>query len=151
MSQLDQTTLERIADFLAETSDPWWVLGSAAMALIGVDPGEIRDIDLLVSAKDARALMRKHGLTNQADGGTDQYRSDFVLTPDLGDRPVEILSGYQICQGGIWAPAQPQSRQSIQTGSVTMFVPDRAEQIALLKRLGRPKDLIRLQMFDDAD
>ena len=147
LSSRHQTSLQRIAEFLSETSDPWWVLGSAAMALICVDPGQIRDIDLLVSKRDAEALMRAHHLDNQADGGTDRFRSTYFLKPDLGEIPVEIMAGYEICEADAWRPVTLKSRLSIEVGSSRLFVPDRGEQIDLLKRLGRPKDQARLQRF----
>ncbi len=148
LSPLHQTALQATADFLSDTDDPWWVLGSAAMALIGVDPGEVRDIDVLVSPRDAQALMRVHGLTNQADGGTHRFRSHYFLQPNLGDIPVEVMSGYQIFESGSWLPVAPASRLAVTVGEATAFVPDRADQIDLLKRLGRPKDLNRLRRFD---
>lgn len=148
LSPLHQTTLRATADFLGDTDDPWWVLGSAAMALVGIDPGAVRDIDVLVSPRDAQKLMHARGLTNQADGGTDRFRSDCFLQPQLGEIPVEVMSGYQIFEGGSWLPVSPASRLAVRVGEATVSVPDRTDQIALLKRLGRPKDLERLQHFD---
>ena len=148
LSPLHQTALRATADFLSDTTDPWWVLGSAAMALIGVDPGEVRDIDVLVSPRDAQALMRAHSLANLADGGTDRFRSDYFLQPNLGEIPVEVMSGYQIFESGRWLPVAPASRLAVTVGGATVFVPDRTDQIDLLKRLGRPKDLNRLRRFD---
>lgn len=148
LSPLHQTVLQATADFLGDTDDPWWVLGSAAMALIGVDPGEIRDIDVLVSPRDAQKLMHVHRLANQADGGTDRFRSDCFLQPCLGDIPVEVMSGYRIFERGDWVSVAPATRLAITLGAATVFVPDRADQIDLLKRLGRPKDMERLQRFD---
>lgn len=147
LSELHQDTLQRIADLLADAKDPWWVLGSAAMALIGVEPGEIHDIDVLVSARDAEALMQAFALANQADGGTPQFRSDYYLLPQLGTLRVEIMAGYQIRCGDVWQPVVPASRQAVTVGPATLFVPERREQIELLQRLGRPKDRARLQRF----
>ncbi len=144
LSDLHQMTLQQVADLLADTQDPWWVLGSAAMALIGGDPGEVGDIDVLVSGRDAEALMQAFALTNQADGGTPQFRSDYYLVPQLGALRVEIMAGYQICCGDAWQPVTPASRQAVTVGPATLLVPDRQEQIELLQRLGRPKDLARL-------
>lgn len=147
LSQLHTNELQRIADYLSDTEDPWWVLGSAAMALIEIDPGDIRDIDVLVSERDADALIRKHSLTNMADGGTDGFRSNFFLTPNLGQVPVEIMAGYQIRTAGAWQVVEPKTRLRIPVGSAAIFVPDRDEQMHFLKRLGRPKDRDRLQRF----
>ena len=143
-----QTALRRVAEFLSETADPWWVLGSAAMALIGVDPGEIRDIDVLVSAGDAEALMTAYSLPNEADGGTDRFRSTYFLKPDLGDVPVEVMGGYQIRTAGLWTSVEPLSRQRITLDDAKIYVPNLSEQMEILKQLGRPKDLARLKRFN---
>jgi len=147
LSPLHQKALHRVADLLADTKDPWWVLGSAAMALIGVDPGEVNDIDVLVSSRDAERLMTSFALTNQADGGTSQFRSSYFLIPDLGEVRVEIMADYQVRRGNAWAPVNPASRQAIAVGTATLFIPDREDQIQLLERLGRAKDLDRLKRF----
>jgi len=145
------TTLERISDFLAENVDPWWILGSAAIALIDIDPGEVRDIDVLVSPRDGARLMRAHELENQADGGTDRYRSDTVLRPELGNVPVEFLSNYFIKAKEQWVPLAPETRQSINLDGATLFVPDLNEQLEILVRLGRQKDLRRVEMIQLAE
>jgi len=147
LPQAVQTTLQETADFLSNTRDPWWILGSAAMALIGVDPGDIQDIDVLVSERDARSLMANYDLKNLADGGTERYRSNLFLTPNIGPVRVEVMSGYQIRTDGAWQSVAPVSRRAINIGSAVIFVPDREDQADLLKRLGRPKDLERLKRF----
>lgn len=123
------------------------MLGSAAMALIGVDPGEVKDIDVLVSSRDAERLMTSFALTNQADGGTSRFRSSYFLLPDLGEVRVEIMADYQVRRGDAWEPVSPSSRDAIVVGAATLFVPDRRDQIQLLERLGRAKDLARLERF----
>lgn len=147
LSQRHQRGLERVAELLADAEDPWWVLGSAAMALIGIDPGDIGDIDVLVSGRDAEALMQAFALPNQADGGTSHFRSDYFLVPPLGDVRVEIMAGYHIRSGDGWQRVTPASRQAVVVGSATLFVPERDDQIELLERLGRKKDLARLDRF----
>jgi hypothetical protein len=147
LSEPHRQTLQRVADLLADARDPWWVLGSAAMALIGIDPGEIHDIDVLVSAPDAEALMHAFALTNQADGGTTHFRSDYFLIPPLGEIRVEIMAGYHILSEAAWTPVCPATRQAIAVGPATVFVPERQDQINLLTRLGRPKDHARLRAF----
>lgn len=141
-------TLRRIAIFLAETRDPWWIVGSVAMGLIDIDPGDMRDIDVLVSEPDARGLMRRHGLDNAVDGGTDRFKSDILLYPRLGPIRVEVMGGYRIRDGEDWELVAPQTRQKIQIDDIDLFVPDRTEQAQLLQRLGRSKDVQRLKHFD---
>lgn len=147
LSAGEQNTLQRVSELLSHAADPWWVLGSAAMALIGVDPGQIGDIDVLVSLRDAERLGDAHQLQNQADGGTEQFRSSVFLQPDLGERRVEIMSGYEIRRGDKWEPVQPASRLRVMLDDAALFVPERWEQIEILNRLARPKDRERISRF----
>ena len=117
------------------------------MTRTGVDPGEIHDIDVLVSEADAEALIDAFALTNQADGGSAHFRSEYFLVPPLGEIRVEIMAGYHIFSEAAWMPVCPTTRQAIAVGSATVFVPERQDQVDLLTRLGRPKDRARLQSF----
>ena len=50
-------TLVMTTDALAGAQEPWWVISSAAVALHGVTPIEVGDVDLVMSVGDARRLM----------------------------------------------------------------------------------------------
>lgn len=140
-------TLKNTSRFLAANEDPWWVLGSAAIALCGVDPQIIRDIDVVISPEDARRLMTLHDLINQADGGDHRFRSGTMLRPDLGPVRVEILSNYEIRERGIWTPLALNTRKTVEVEGATLFVPELDEQIEVLSRLGREKDLQRIALI----
>ena len=51
-------TLGLIAAAAPAFTDEWWIIGSAAAALAGADIAEVRDVDLLLSERDATALWR---------------------------------------------------------------------------------------------
>ncbi len=147
MFQLSDPSLSsiiRLAAFLEDTSDPWWILGSAAVALSGVNPGGVRDIDVLVSLQDARRLMETKALPNEVDGGGALFRSEIFLRPEIGDVPVEIMANYVIREEGGWWPVKLQTREAVSVCGTTVYVPELGEQAMLLQRLGRPKDLRRL-------
>lgn len=142
-----RATIVRLAEFLEDTSDPWWILGSAAIALSGVDPGGVRDIDVLVSKRDAIGLMQIRALPNVADGGGERFKSEIFLRPALGDVSVEVMANYVIGQGNGWWPVELRTRQPVSVGAMTVYVPELLEQIELLERLGRPKDLCRIRLI----
>ncbi len=144
LSQPLKTTLEEVTVYLDQTHDPWWILGSAAVALKGYDPGEVRDIDVLVSLSDAARLMQHWGSLDEVDGGTANYRSQHFLKPALGPVPVEIMAGYEICEKGRWLSVWPMTRDAIKIGSTTLFVPGDEELISIFRRLGRDKDFDRI-------
>lgn len=139
------SSLKLLSDFLTDCLDPWWVLGSAAIALCGVNPSGVRDIDVLVSSRDSERLMQLHDLENSADGGNSLFRSDTFLLPELGTIRVEIMSNYEISSNSGWKKLAPLSRLAIILEDTTLFVPNIQEQIEILHALGRPKDLKRAE------
>ncbi|MEO1220521.1 MAG: hypothetical protein AAFY42_04110 [Pseudomonadota bacterium] len=142
-----RTTLKRLSRLLSECEDPWWVLGSAAIALVGVDPKGVRDVDFLVSHPDAKRLMKTHGLKNDADGGNALFRSDVLLLPVLGRIPVEVMGNYYIKTAEAWRLLAPQTRARVEVDGATLYVPHISEQIEILMALGRPKDLARIELL----
>ncbi|MFN3214668.1 MAG: hypothetical protein ACE37M_16295 [Henriciella sp.] len=138
-------TLAVLARRLSQTEDPWWILGSAAVYIKGYDPGQVGDIDVLVSQQDAAKLMSRHGWDNDKDGGTKRYRSGYVLRPSLGGVPVEILANYEILTRHGWEPVRPTSRLKVIHSGNAFYVPSDADLIEIFERLGRPKDFDRIR------
>ena len=143
-------SLSRTADWLADTRDPWWILGSAAIALIGVNPNGVRDIDVLVSEQDAQDLMTRNCLENQSDGGTARYHSNTFLLPELGPYRVEVMAGYKIRSNDEWANVWPRTRVAVEVAGSILWVPEASEQIDILRRLNRPKDRSRIELIKTA-
>ncbi len=138
-------TLLKLAHYLSQVEDPWWILGSAAVYLKGYDPGRVGDVDVLVSEQDAVRLMSRHGWSNDKDGGTKRYRSGYVLRPDLGTLPVEILANYEIMSRQTWEPVWPASRLKGMHFGRAFYVPSDEELVEIFRRLERPKDFDRIR------
>ncbi|MCJ8190249.1 hypothetical protein [Sphingomicrobium aestuariivivum] len=143
-------SLERIAaEMEAVARDPWWVIGSAALWLHGVDPGRVEDVDLLASPADGERLMHRWGLEHHADDHP-QFRSECYGRWTAAEVPVELMAGFQLFEAGVWRAVLPNSREAIAVGNASLFTPSLEEQAALLRRFGREKDLDRLARIDAA-
>ncbi|WP_206520228.1 hypothetical protein [Altererythrobacter sp. BO-6] len=137
------SALASIAGAMANAQDRWWIIGSAAVALHGGDPGKIADIDVMVSLRDLDALYQRLPLTDTPDDGKAIFRSQrFGLWPAPA-MPVEFMAGLEVLKDGQWLAVSPQTRESVPCGGVDVFVPARAELIAILELFGRSKDLAR--------
>ena len=142
-------TLECLSRALARASDPWWIIGSVAVALhlyqenSGGDPGEIADVDVILSRHDLDALYQRLPLKDEREGGKAQFLSERFGRWDEPPLGVEFMAGFTMLEDGEWRPVVPQTRQAIALGGHTLFVPEREEMIALLHRFGRDKDLTR--------
>lgn len=133
-------SLALVADAMRTARDPWWIIASAAMALHGAHPIHVADVDLLVSERDAAALIAALGLQPAPPGGTAQFRSALFarwLAPPL---PVEIMAGFQVHTPDGWRRVQPATRLARPLGERVLFVPSAAELIEHCRLFGRPKD-----------
>ena len=60
------------------------------------------------------------------------------------------MAGYEIRAGDRWERVEPGTRDPVKIDDAVLFVPSVEDQIAILRQLGRPKDLTRLARFPDA-
>lgn len=117
--------------------DPWWVIGSAAMALHGAQGLEVGDIDLLMSRRDAAALLRRQTVEPRPGVPGGRFRSDVFGRWRAGAVTVEVMGGLHVDEMAL----VPRSRVAIGR----LYVPDVAELIAMCVSFGRPKDVARAQ------
>ena len=143
LSRAAFSTLERTARELATARDPWWVIGSAAVALHGGDPGTIADIDVIVSRRDIDALYERLPLTATPDTSKDFFRSQRFGRWSEPALDVEFMAGLQVRSEGAWHDVVPRTRQAFDLGGATVYAPERKELIAMLCLFARKKDLRR--------
>jgi hypothetical protein len=140
-------SLERTAALVAEASDPWWIIGSAAVLLHGGDVGGVKDIDLMMSSRDAESFLRRAGVEPRCGKASDRFRSTVFGTWSGPPVPVEVFGGFELATGGRWRPVVLTTRQAVSIGHSSVFVPSAAELARLLQSFGRPKDLERAALI----
>jgi hypothetical protein len=143
-----ERTLTMIAEVAAQAAEPWWIIGSAAVALHGAPVAGIRDVDVLMERRDAERLLDKLGLSREHRSSDPQFRSELFATWRDPPLPVEIFAGFCLARGDGWRPVHLQSRQAIRLGSGDVFVPSAPELHRLLLSFGRPKDLERARVLE---
>ena len=135
--------LRSVAEALSTSQDPWWIIGSVAVALHGGDPGKIADIDVITSRHDLDDLYARLPLSSTPDITKSMFRSKRFGVWAEPELPVEFMAGLEGQKDGKWHPVQPQTRPAISLGEHTLYVPEKAELIAILRQFGRDKDLAR--------
>jgi len=134
-------TLDKIAEAAAHFEDEWWVIGSAAAALAGAEILEARDVDLLLSERDARSLLSLwSGAPASPADPSNQFRSAVFARFESAPLPIEAFGGFEMKLRGEWRDIRLLTR--IAHGNI--FTPSIAEQIALLEAMGREKDEPRI-------
>jgi hypothetical protein len=136
-------SLSAIGSILDQAHDPWWIIGSAAVALHGADPGHVADVDVLLSVADARHILPTIGIEPRPGSVHTAFRSSVFGTWTGTALPVEFMADFQRRSGEAWLPVRPATRQAVEVEGAVAFVPERMELQAMLTAFGRPKDLAR--------
>lgn len=136
-----------LASAVADAADPWWIIGSAAVALHGAKVPDVRDVDLLMSAGDAQRILRRLGAETGAAKRSAKFRSDVFGTWSESALPVEIMGGFSVATPAGWRPVVPETREAVSVGDQRLFVPSAAELEALLRSFGRDKDFERARLL----
>lgn len=125
----------------------WWIIGSAALALSGVEV-EPRDIDVFAASRVIEVARRALDVVTMPSSN-ERFRSDpyFQLCPD-GGLEIDFMGALQVKTGERWVDLRIESKIRATCGSVTLFVPSIAEQGRILRLFGRPKDLARAALID---
>ncbi|MBA3676424.1 MAG: hypothetical protein H0W74_03360 [Sphingosinicella sp.] len=133
-------TLLAVGRAMRSATEPWWLIGSAAMALHGARPIEIADVDLMVSRKDALPLLKRLGARPLGDTGNELFRSAIFGRWTEPPLIVEIMADFSVRTEGGWQPVWPETRETVRFGQEILYVPSVAELIAQCCLFGRPKD-----------
>ena len=136
-----------VAELCAPATDPWWIIASTAVALHGAPVDDVRDVDLLMSVRDATAALLRVGIEPRAGRATDLFRSAVFGTWHDPPLPVEIFGDFEFAGPDGWLRIEPRTRQSVTIGNHVLFVPSAAELKQMLIGFGRPKDLARARLL----
>ena len=140
-------TLVMTADAMRDAQDPWWVISSAAVALHGVVPIEVGDVDVLMSVLDALRAMDRLGVVPIKDGASSLFRSTLFGRWESPPLVVEIMAAFHVATSAGWTEVLPRTRVSLPLDGRVVYVPDRAELAAILRMFGRPKDFERVRLL----
>lgn len=141
-------TLADLAPVLAsQARHDWWIIASAAVALHGIDPGRIGDVDVLLDRRDAGPVFTALGLACEEGQRTGRFRSELFGTWRGSVLAVELMAGFLVNEESEWHEVWPRTRLAVPMGDHTLFVPDRAELRAMFTRFGRAKDLARAALL----
>lgn len=130
--------------------EDWLIIGSTAARLCGADL-EPDDIDVIASSYTIRAFLEAFGLQENNRIGHDIFRSRIFQRFEPGNAtPIEFMGDMILIRENPRVPMPIQTRVEIVGTYGSVFVPDLKEQIAILRRFGRAKDLARIPKLEAA-
>ncbi|RAK58531.1 hypothetical protein DJ021_01315 [Phenylobacterium hankyongense] len=129
-----------MGEALSGATDDWWIIGSAAVALHGARPAAIADVDVLTTPDQARRLAEQWRVAPTPAKPHPLFRSEVYFQQTELPVAVDVMAGFQVNGPDGWRPVWPRSRVAVAYAGAALFVPSRAELIAILELFGRPKD-----------
>ena len=139
-------TLSMVGRAAGPSNDDWWIIGSAAVALHGAEVWHVKDVDLMMSGSDARALLSRV-CRELETAPSPQFRSEVFGIWDAPPIPVEVFGGFRFAIDGDWRPVTFMTRHLVKIDDTAVYIPGSNELVALLHLFGRPKDLERARLL----
>lgn len=140
-------SLEAVAEVMAAAHDDWWIIGSAAVALHGARPVTVADIDVLTSRDQALRLAELWDASPEPPGDHPLFRSAIHFEHRLAGATIDVMAELEVNGPAGWTLLRPASRVPLRAGAATLYAPDRAELVEILRLFGREKDLARAALL----
>jgi hypothetical protein len=137
------STLDLCAEATSALREPWWIIGSAAAFLVGLE-NEVADVDLLTSPADAHDLLGAWGVEAATPSPSPLFASAVFGRASVAPLPIEVMAGTRV-RGELLSP---RTRIAVPWRERLLHVPDAREQIAILRLFGREKDLQRAERLE---
>lgn len=142
--------LREIAAAAPPGRDDWWIIGSAALVLAGIDDIEPADVDLLGSTPTIRGFLDGWGVAPPEPKPGQRFRSEHYRRIDRpGALAIETMGDLEVLSDGGWQKVRPETRIAVAIGGATVFIPALPEQLAILRLFGREKDLAKARLVED--
>jgi hypothetical protein len=137
-----EALLASLAGELEVCREPWWLIGSAAMAVHGAAV-EVRDVDLLLGLEDAESFLAGRGIAAEPGVPDDLFASTVFARWPEPPFMVELFAGFRVRDRAAWRALVPATRETHRIGGAHLFVPSVEELIAWGRLFGRSKDRAR--------
>lgn len=142
MPELLSVSLTRIIAAAPQDRD-WWLIGSVAAKLSGIDL-DPQDVDVLASRSTIDRFVANLGGGVVMGTENDRFRSTpFCRVEVPGGLPIELMGDLHVRHGDVWQPLVIRTRVAVDTPVGRVYVPSVDEQAEIFERFGRPKDLAK--------
>lgn len=135
---------------LSQLKDDYFLIGSSALALAGINIASTNDIDILTSRKNADELKinwSDRQKTNYQPVGVSLFRSNFArFYFDAMD--IEVMGGLEVKKNNVWNRVTIQHYFLFEDNGYCIKIPTLEEQKRILILFDRTKDKEKLKLID---
>ena len=140
-------TLAMVSEAASGASDPWWIIGSAAVVLHGRSIDHVKDVDLVMSAADGEAFLKRVGERPQSGKPNDRFRSLVFGIWTKPPTPVEVMAGFSVATPDGWRDVALSTHEEVVIQGRPVYIPSAEELVRLLRSFGRAKDHSRADLL----
>lgn len=145
-----ETGLQALAGFMTDVEKPWWIIGSAALALSGVQGVEPDDIDVVCDGETLFQLLESSGVKVLPPVPHKQFRSNPYQRIEVANgTPIELMGDLEVHDGSAFRALSINSREAVMAAGKTFYVPSITEQIAIFGMFGRGKDRAKAALLEE--
>ena len=145
-------TLNEAYPSLKNVKDDYFIIGSSALILSGIEIKNTHDIDILLTDRDVFYLqtewenrMIKDYITQEDD----LFRSTFSRYR-FEKMDVETIGNLEVNKNGIWKPLKIEDYTIITLDTIQIKIPTLEEQMRIFNLFGREKDLEKIKLMSTA-
>ena len=134
---------------LSQLEDDYFLIGSSALALTGINIASTNDIDILTSRKNADELKIKWSdrqKTNYQPVGSSHFRSNFARF-DFDTMDIEVMGGLEVKKSNAWIPVIIEDYFLYERDGYQVKIPTLEEQKRILLLFDRSKDKEKLKLI----
>ena len=142
-------TLLHIESRISNVKSDWYIIGSSAMILAGVDIENTLDIDILTTdagSNEFKSALFDYKELEPQTKENELFHSNFARF-SLPLMEIEVMRNLQINKNNSWQDVSVTYWDEIPLGNMKIKIPTRDEMKRLLLLFGREKDLTRMQLF----
>ncbi|WP_309092625.1 hypothetical protein [Phenylobacterium sp.] len=145
-----EALVRRLAPDLARLEEPWTVIGSGALMILGLPVADCPDLDIVTTADGAAALEQAWRDWRQPDYAPDSaagFRSRFsrYLAPEGA---IEVMGDLELRTAQGWRPVRVGEVRPRRFAGLDLPLPTGSEQLRILREFGRPKDLAKAERLE---
>lgn len=145
-----KTAITAISEDLAKLQDPFWVVGSSALVLGGIQLESIDDLDLFTSSRDAdflKQLWQTNKLEDYSPAHADRFLSNFGRFK-FGEILIEVMGELKVFHENKWQKLEVKEWQIVKINEeLSVKIPTLTEQYRIFMLFGREKDLKKANLI----
>ncbi len=144
------TVLQEAYPALSQLHDDFFIIGSSALNLCGIEV-DTADIDILLSKRDSVFLQNAWADKHIKDHVT---QNDHLFHSDLsrfnfGELDIEIMPELEVNKDGTWMPLRIHDYLTLDLDGMQIKLPTLEEQKRIFYFFGREKDLKKIKLIEE--